>query len=78
MGSTSSSPTCRPVWVRSWVQGVGGALSPVLAGAIDQAAGYTVVMLSLTAIAAVALVLLIVSVPETRAPDVEPASTRAG
>ena len=60
------------------VQGVGGALSPALAGAIDQAAGYTVAMLSLTAIAAVALVLLIVSVPETRTPDVEPASTRAG
>ena len=54
------------------VQGVGGTLSPALAGAIDQAAGYTTAMLALTAIAVVALVLLIVTVPETRSPVAEP------
>ncbi|KQY03046.1 hypothetical protein ASD37_26315 [Mycobacterium sp. Root135] len=54
------------------VQGVGGTLSPALAGAIDQAAGYTTAMLALTAIAVVALVLLIVAVPETRSPVAEP------
>lgn len=54
------------------VQGVGGTLSPALAGAIDQAAGYTTAMLALTAIAVVALVLLIVAVPETRSPVDEP------
>lgn len=54
------------------VQGVGGTLSPALAGAIDQAAGYTTAMLALTAIAVVALVLLIVAIPETRSPVAEP------
>lgn len=54
------------------VQGVGGTLSPALAGAIDQAAGYTTAMLALTAIAVVALVLLILAVPETRSPVPEP------
>jgi len=54
------------------VQGIGATLSPALAGAIDQAAGYTVAMLALTGIAVVALVLLIVTVPETRSSVDEP------
>jgi MFS family permease len=58
------------------VQGIGGTLSPALAGAIDQAAGYDVAMLALTAIALIALVLLILAVPETRAPLEEPPETR--
>ncbi|WP_185976293.1 MFS transporter [Mycolicibacterium sp. 018/SC-01/001] len=49
------------------VQGIGGALSPTLAGAIDAAAGYGAAMWALTGIATVALVLLVVAVPETRA-----------
>lgn len=54
------------------VQGIGATLSPALAGAIDQAAGYTVAMLALTAIAAIALVVLIVAVPETRVSEPAP------
>ena len=50
------------------VQGIGGTFSPALAGAIDQAFGYTTAMLSLTAIAVVALGLLVFTVPETRTP----------
>jgi MFS family permease len=57
------------------VQGIGGALSPTLAGAIDQAAGYTTAMLALTGIAVIALVLLIVAIPETRPPLDEPPAT---
>lgn len=68
------------------VQGVGGALSPTLAGAIDAAAGYGVAMWALTGIAVVALVLLVLAVPETRTSsddppktsDVEPEPTAVG
>lgn len=51
------------------VQGIGGALSPTLAGAIDAAAGYGAAMWTLTGIAVVALVVLTIAVPETRAPS---------
>jgi MFS family permease len=54
------------------VQGIGGTLSPALAGAIDQAAGYTTAMLALTGIAVVALALLVFTVPETRASQDDP------
>ena len=47
------------------VQGIGGALSPTLAGAMVVTAGYHVAMFALTGIAVVALVLLVVGVPET-------------
>lgn len=57
------------------VQGIGGTFSPALAGAIDQAFGYTTAMLSLTAIAVVALGLLVFTVPETRTPAQEPPET---
>ena len=57
------------------VQGIGGTFSPALAGAIDQAFGYTIAMLSLTAIAIVALALLVFTVPETRTPAQEPPET---
>lgn len=53
------------------VQGIGAALSPALAGAIDAAAGYGTAMWTLTAIAAVALGLLVIAVPETRTPPGE-------
>ena len=59
------------------VQGIGGTLSPALAGAIDQAAGYTTAMLALTAIAVVALVLLIFTVPETRSSAEEPPRSKS-
>jgi predicted MFS family arabinose efflux permease len=54
------------------VQGIGATFSPALAGAIDQATSYTTAMLALTAIALVALGLLVLSVPETRPPVDEP------
>jgi len=59
------------------VQGIGGTLSPALAGAIDQAAGYTTAMLALTGIAVVALILLIVTVPETRSSVDEPPKSKS-
>ncbi|MDQ2708983.1 MAG: MFS transporter, partial [Actinomycetota bacterium] len=54
------------------VQGIGGALSPTLAGAVALAAGYNAAMLTLTAIALVALALLVVAVPETLHREAEP------
>lgn len=57
------------------VQGIGGALSPTLAGAIDAAAGYGAAMWALTGIAVVALILLVLAVPETRASSDEPPET---
>lgn len=60
------------------VQGIGGALSPTLAGAIDAAAGYGAAMWALTGIATLALALLVVAVPETRpALDEPPADSDA-
>ena len=47
------------------VQGIGGALSPTLGGAIVLVAGYDTAMLSLTGVAVIALVLLVMAVPET-------------
>lgn len=57
------------------VQGIGGALSPTLAGAIDAAAGYGAAMWALTGIAVAALILLVLAVPETRVPSDEPPQT---
>jgi hypothetical protein len=54
------------------VQGIGATFSPALAGAIDQATSYTTAMLALTAIALVALGLLVLTVPETRPAVDEP------
>ncbi len=48
------------------VQGIGGALSPALAGAVFAAAGYSTAMFTLTGIAVAALSVLAVGVPETR------------
>lgn len=47
------------------IQGIGGALSPTLAGAMVSMAGYHFAMFALTGIAVVALVLLVIGVPET-------------
>lgn len=47
------------------VQGIGGALSPTLAGAVYAGFGYAAAMFTLTAIAVLALVVLVVGVPET-------------
>jgi MFS family permease len=54
------------------IQGIGATLSPALAGAIDQATSYTTAMLALTAIAVLALGLLVLTVPETRPAASEP------
>ena len=47
------------------VQGVGGSLSQVVAGSIVVAAGYGSAFLALTVVALVALVLVVVAMPET-------------
>ena len=47
------------------VQGVGGSLSQVVAGSIVGAAGYGSAFLALTVVALVALVLVVVAMPET-------------
>jgi predicted MFS family arabinose efflux permease len=56
------------------VQGIGAAVSTTLAGAIIVVGGYNVAMLALTGIALVALVLLVVAVPETRQREPDPPS----
>ncbi|BBY26834.1 MFS transporter [Mycolicibacterium sediminis] len=59
------------------VQGIGGALSPTLAGAVFAASGYQAAMLTLTAISVVALGILYFGVPETRrSSDAEPVPAR--
>lgn len=47
------------------IQGIGAAVSTTLAGAIIVVGGYTTAMGVLTAIAILALVLLVIGVPET-------------
>jgi MFS family permease len=47
------------------IQGIGAAVSTTLAGAIIVVGGYTTAMGALTAIAILALVLLVIGVPET-------------
>ena len=58
-------------------QGLGGALSAGMAGAIIVAAGYSVAFWTLAAIAAVGLVLYAVFMPETRTAPTEPAADEA-
>ena len=58
----------------STAQGLGGALSAGMAGAIIVAAGYSVAFWTLAAIAAVGLVLYGVFMPETRTAPTEPSA----
>ena len=51
--------------VVSTVQGIGGSLSQVVAGTIVVRAGYSTAFLTLTGVALVALVLIVVAMPET-------------
>ncbi|MCX2715475.1 MFS transporter [Mycolicibacterium sp. J2] len=53
------------------VQGIGGALSPTLAGAVYAQFGYAAAMFTLTAISVLALTLLVIGVPETLKRDAD-------
>jgi predicted MFS family arabinose efflux permease len=60
------------------IQGIGAALSTTLAGAIVVVGGYDTAMVALTSIAVLALILLMVAVPETaQRPSEPPAPTLA-
>jgi hypothetical protein len=58
------------------IQGIGGSLSNGVAGLIVVTAGYDTAFLILAALAAMALLLVWVAMPETRGPDQENAAGR--
>jgi MFS family permease len=59
------------------VQGVGGSLSNVVAGAILVAAGYGIAFLVLAAFASIAFLLVLIAMPETKVSAPESAMTRS-
>jgi hypothetical protein len=59
------------------VQGVGGSLSNVVAGAIVVAAGYGIAFLVLAAFASIAFLLVLIAMPETKVSAPESAMTRS-
>jgi predicted MFS family arabinose efflux permease len=58
------------------IQGIGGSLSNGVAGLIVVTAGYDTAFLALAALAAMALVLVWVAMPETRGSDQENAANQ--
>jgi hypothetical protein len=60
------------------IQGIGAAVFTTLAGAVIVVGGYDAAMAALTGIAVLALVLLIVGVPETARHSGEPPGRRLG
>jgi MFS family permease len=59
------------------VQGVGGSLSNVVAGAIVVAAGYGIAFLALAAFAFLAFLLVLIAMPETKVSAHESALSRS-
>ena len=59
------------------VQGVGGSLSNVVAGAIVVAAGYGIAFLVLAAFASIAFLLVLITMPETKVSVHRSALTRS-
>ena len=59
------------------VQGVGGSLSNVVAGAIVVAAGYGIAFLALAAFASIAFLLVLIAMPETKVSAHRSAITRS-
>jgi MFS family permease len=59
------------------VQGLGGSLSNVVAGAIVVAAGYGIAFLVLAAFAAITFLLVLIAMPETKVSAPESAMSRS-